>query len=138
VLARTLVVSGVSGGSLAAALYAYSDGNFAAFDERVCALLHGGLQLKIAGRALASPRLFATVAALATSGTAAAGTRTLAAGDAVAAHLPALDRPHRLVRPPWRRFSSATEALVDVFAGLFPDQTLGSAARPRPTPDLKL
>ncbi len=129
VLARTFVVSGVSGGSLAAALYVYSDGNFAAFDARVCALLRGGLQLKIARRAFASPRVLATVASLATSGTAAAGARTLAAGDAVAAHLPALVRPRRLVTPPWRRFSSATEALVDVFAELFPEQTLGSARR---------
>ncbi|MGH2780875.1 MAG: patatin-like phospholipase family protein, partial [Thermoleophilaceae bacterium] len=60
---------------------------------------------------------------------AAAGARTVAAGDSLAAHLPALDRPRRLITPPLRRFSSATEALVDVFAGLFPERTLAGARR---------
>ena len=129
VLERVFVLSGVSGGSLAAALYAYSDGDFAAFDARVCDLLRGGLQLRIARRAFASPRALQTLAALATSGTAAAAARTLAAGDTVAAHLPALGRQRRLITPPWRRFSSETEALLDVFAGLFPEQTLASTRR---------
>jgi integrative and conjugative element protein (TIGR02256 family) len=129
VLERVFVVSGVSGGSLAAALYAYSDGDFAAFDQRVGELLRGGLQLKIARRAFASPRALKTLTSLASSGSAAAGARTLAAGDAILAHLPALDRQRRLITPPWRRFSSASEALIDVFAGLFPEQTLASARR---------
>lgn len=129
VLERVFVLSGVSGGSLAAALYAYSDGDFAAFDVRVCDLLRGGLQLKIARRACASPRALQTLASLVTSGTAAAGARTVAAGDAVAVHIPALDRQRRLITPPWRRYSSATEALVDVLAGLFPERMLGSPRR---------
>lgn len=129
VLERIFVVSGVSGGSLAAALFAYSDGDFADFDHRVCELLRGGLQLRIARRTFVSPRALATLSSLATSGAAAVGARTIAAGDSLAAHLPTLDRPRRQITPPWRRFSSATEALVDVFAGLFPEQTLAGARR---------
>jgi NTE family protein len=85
--------------------------------------------LRIARRAFASPRALATVAALATSAVAAAGARTLSACGALVAHLPGLDRPRHPITPPWRRFSSATEALADVFAGLFPEQTLTSARR---------
>jgi NTE family protein len=61
-------------------------------------------------------------------GAAAAGARTVAAGDSLLAHLP-VDRQRRLISPPWRRFSSATEAVVDVFARLFPERTLSSAGR---------
>lgn len=128
VLERVFVISGVSGGSLAAALYAYSDGDFDAFDSRVCGLLRGGLQLRIARRAYASPRALETLAALLTSGVAAAGARTVAVGDTLLAHL-TVDRQRRLITPPMRRFSSATEALVDVFETLFPEQTLASARR---------
>ena len=129
VLDRVFVLSGVSGGSLAAALFAYTDGDFAAFDRRVCDLLRGGLQLKIARRAFASSRSLQTLASLATSGSAAAGARTLAAFDTVAAHLPVLSRQRRSITPPLRRFSSAAEALVDVFRTLFPEQTLACPRR---------
>ena len=129
VLDRVVVVSGVSGGSLAAALFAYSDGDFAAFEARVLALLRDGLQLQLARRALMSSRAMETAAAVATAGVAAAAARTLAFTNAVLAHMPGLSRDRTPIVPPLRRFSSSAEALVDVFAALFPDQMLTDLRR---------
>jgi NTE family protein len=69
------------------------------------------------------------LAALMSAGTVAVAARTLAAGDAALAHLRAVDRRRHLIAPPLRRFSSVTDALVDVFELLFPDQVLSSARR---------
>jgi NTE family protein len=129
VLDRVSVVSGVSGGSLAAALWAYSDGDFADFDARVRELLGSGLQLRIARRAFASPRALRTVATVLTAGLAALGARALAFADGIAARLPRLKRERRLILPPWRRFSSATEAVADVFDDLFAGKLLSDARR---------
>lgn len=55
-LDRVRVVSGVSGGSVMAALWAYSDDDFESFDARVQALLRRGLARDVAWRALLSRR----------------------------------------------------------------------------------
>jgi NTE family protein len=56
VLDRVRVVSGVSGGSVMSALWAYADDDFDAFDARVRELLRRGLARDIARRALLSRR----------------------------------------------------------------------------------
>lgn len=63
-LSSVRVVSGISGGSLLAAMWAYGPERFDEFDETVVALLRGGLQAELARRAFA-PR----AAARATAGT---------------------------------------------------------------------
>jgi len=56
VLDRVRVISGVSGGSVMAALWAYSHDDFEAFDSRVQAFLRRGLARDITRRALLSRR----------------------------------------------------------------------------------
>jgi predicted acylesterase/phospholipase RssA/molybdopterin/thiamine biosynthesis adenylyltransferase len=56
VLDRVRVISGVSGGSVMTALWAYADDDFDAFDDRVQELLRRGLARGVARRALLSPR----------------------------------------------------------------------------------
>ena len=118
ILSRISVVSGVSGGSLAAALWAYTPGDFAAFDKCVRRLLNDGLQWKIAKRAFVSPRSLKTLATLATSGSAAA-----------ASTLWAVATRHGRRKPPFRRFSSATEAMIDVLERVFESQQLSDQRR---------
>jgi NTE family protein len=129
VLDRVRVVSGVSGGSLAAALWAYSKGDFADFDARICALLADGLQLRLARRAFLSPRALQTMATVATAGMADLGARAVAFGDGLATRLPMLDRRRRLILPPLRRYSSATEAMIDVLDDLFEGRMLADQRR---------
>lgn len=129
ILDRVRVVSGVSGGSLAAALWAYSDLDFADFDERVRRILTEGLQLRLVRRAFLSPRALKTAAAVATAGIADLGARALAFADGVGARLPKLDRERRLILPPLRRYSSATEAMIDVFEELLDGRGLKDARR---------
>jgi len=57
VLEQVAVVSGISGGSLLAAMWAYGPKEFAEFDATVTDLLHKGLQAELAARALAPHRL---------------------------------------------------------------------------------
>jgi len=57
VLPKVQVVSGVSGGSLLAALWAYGPVEFAEFDAFTVDLLRRGMQLEIAGRTLAPHNL---------------------------------------------------------------------------------
>lgn len=57
VLPKVTVVSGISGGSLLAALWAYGPTRFDEFDEQVVALLRRGLQLRLATGTVAPGRL---------------------------------------------------------------------------------
>lgn len=123
VLDRLQVVSGVSGGSLIAALYAYSTEDFDRFDERVCELLRDGLQLQIIRRALASRRLAQALVTRLVAGTAAGGARATGlvrgrlGGDSV-------------VDPPLRRWISRTDAFADVLSRrLFGDMAMSDVAR---------
>ncbi|CAN5521727.1 hypothetical protein BH09ACT4_BH09ACT4_12540 [soil metagenome] len=60
-LRHVTVVSGISGGSLLAAMWAYGPQEFAAFDESVVKLLRDGLQAELVKRA-ASPKLLVATA----------------------------------------------------------------------------
>ncbi|MDP9421364.1 MAG: patatin-like phospholipase family protein [Pseudomonadota bacterium] len=71
VLAKVSVLSAVSGGSVIAALYAYSDEPFPEFEARVLKLLRKGLAWGIARQTLASPETFKIAAALLSAGMAA-------------------------------------------------------------------
>ena len=68
VLSRVSVVSSVSGGSVIAALWAYSDVSFAEFDDRVTQLLKAGLTKGIIHQTLFSLETSKILATLATSG----------------------------------------------------------------------
>lgn len=57
VLDKVTVVSGISGGSLLAALWAYGPSDFHEFDNQVVELLRRGLQLELTARALSPVRL---------------------------------------------------------------------------------
>jgi predicted acylesterase/phospholipase RssA len=74
-LERVQVISGVSGGAIAAAAYAYSQENFADLDARLEELLRRGLQREIMRRSILSPRALNSLAAWAVSGSAALGAR---------------------------------------------------------------
>jgi len=106
-LDRVRVISSVSGGSVLAALYAYSDQPFDRLDLQVQQLLARGLQRDIAARTLLSKRLLQAGGTRLIAGTAAATAR--AAGVVRRRH----DRAQPLA-PPLRRWVSRTDAFVDV------------------------
>ncbi|MCP3860307.1 MAG: patatin-like phospholipase family protein, partial [Phycisphaeraceae bacterium] len=106
------VISGVSGGSIVAALWAYSSGPFDDFDHRVTDLLRRGLTRRIAAKALRPGRLAKTVTATSTAGVASAPNAFLGPGG------------------PLRRWSSNTAALADGFTDLIGDIAMADVARP--------
>ena len=62
VLGKVSVISSVSGGSVIAALYAYTDSSFEEFDAQVVALLRRGLHRSIIRRLFLSRILWGTIA----------------------------------------------------------------------------
>jgi integrative and conjugative element protein (TIGR02256 family) len=124
ILDRVQVISSVSGGSVIAALYAYSQGSFAEFDKSVVALLKRGLQSAIIRR-LAHPagaaKMTGTMALASPAAFAADGARTMASLLSSAIGLRGrkvisfLDKIH----PPFRRWQSATVAFEAVLRDLF-------------------
>lgn len=106
------VISGVSGGSIVAALWAYSSGPFDEFDLRVTDLLRRGLTRRIAAKALRPSRLARTLAATATAGVASLPNAVLGPGG------------------PLRRWSSNTAALEDSLTDLIGDIAMADVARP--------
>ena len=119
VLARVRVISGVSGGGIATAAYAYSHQSFPDLDACIQELLRRGLQREIARRAILHPRAAAAVVARAVSGATALGAR---AGARVARR----ESP----RPTVRRWASRTDALEATLANrLFGSQTLDAPRR---------
>jgi predicted acylesterase/phospholipase RssA len=120
VLDRVAVVSGVSGGSVMSALWAYSVDDFESFDARVCDLLRRGLLVPIARRALLSPRapqgLASRLAASGASALSRAPHRLFNLGRRVTGRA-----RHELPPPPVRRAVSRTDAFADVLA----DRVLG-------------
>ena len=64
VLGDVTVVSGISGGSLLAAMWAYGPDSFSAFDTSVTSLVTAGLQWEIARRAAAPRAVLAEIASL--------------------------------------------------------------------------
>jgi NTE family protein len=96
-------------------MYAYSDGTFDDFEQRVIRLLRGGLVRGIARRALLSPRLARSLGTAATAGIVAIGADMLRLVCSFLAGLTGLrggkgvawiDR----MQPPWRRWVSRTTA----------------------------
>lgn len=77
VLQRVEVISAVSGGAVITGLYAYSEGDFDAFDERVVGLLRSGLSRGIAKEFLLSPRSWAGLPRSILAGMLAAGSSLL-------------------------------------------------------------
>ncbi|MGV9843420.1 patatin-like phospholipase family protein [Streptomyces fungicidicus] len=75
-LDRIRVVSGISGGSLLAALWAYGPPDFADFDARTTDLLRSGLQLDIARQAFTPSAVIRNLTAAARAGTRQLFTRT--------------------------------------------------------------
>jgi integrative and conjugative element protein (TIGR02256 family) len=119
ILDRIRVISSVSGGSVIAALYAYTRGFFADFDASVVALLKSGLQSAILRR-LAHPksaaRMAGTIGFASPAAFAADAARTMVGLVSGATGL----RGRKLVsfldkiQPPLRRWQSATIALEAV------------------------
>jgi NTE family protein len=118
-LHRVQVISGVSGGALLAALWAYGPAEFGAFDELAVAMLRRGLQGKLVRRALRPVPL--TRSLTSTAWTLVASTRrALLPGQATTTgRLPRLRRPTR------------TDALAEVLAAqVFADQRLDAVTHP--------
>jgi integrative and conjugative element protein (TIGR02256 family) len=127
ILDRVQVISSVSGGSVIAALYAYSQGSFAEFDKSVVTLLRRGLQSAIVRR-LAHPadaaKMAGTMAVASTAAFVADSSRAMASLLSSAVGL----RGRRViefidkVHPPFRRWQSATVA----FEAVLRDRLFGS------------
>jgi len=130
-LRRVQVISGVSGGSVMTGAYAYSNDDFASFDERIVELLHRGLTGGIVRRGLFSQSGLRSAATMATSGAAAVAARTASACTGALGLVPGIPR-RRVPRPlpPLRRFSSVTDGLADTLsAELLGDKRLGDRRR---------
>jgi len=110
-------VSGVSGGSVLAALYCYFDDDFETFDARTVELLRRGLQWGIVRRALLSPRFVQAAGTRLVAGTAAGAARAIGfTGRKLGRNTPG--------HPPLRRWVSRSDAFVDVL-----DERLFGTAR---------
>lgn len=113
VLDQVSVVSAVSGGSVLAGMYAYSDESFDEFDYRVTHALSKGLHRAIL-KELFSPQLFARVLV----------TNSISRPIAVLARLAGR-------KPPFRRWASRSDALEAALRReLFNDRKLIDVARP--------
>lgn len=104
-LERVRVISGVSGGAIATAAYAYSHDGFNDFDLRIQELLRRGLQREIARRALLHPHAITALTARIVSTTAALGAGTVARV-----------RRSGTTQPPVRRWATRTDALESTLA----------------------
>lgn len=111
VLERVSVISAVSGGSVIAALYAYTAGSFAEFDKTVQHILRTGLQ-RAAVRHLLSPSLLARVVA----------TNLVSRPVAAMASLVK-------TQAPLRRWASRTDALELALRDHFSDREISQVAR---------
>lgn len=130
VLERVRVVSGVSGGSVIGAIWAYSpDEGFEAFDERVQELLQRGLQGEITRRALVGWRAPQAAGSALIAGGAGAGVRVFTRARRVSARAFNRETPEP-IEPPFRRWVSRTTAFEDALgARLFGDTQLSDPRR---------
>jgi len=118
-LERVQVLSGVAGGAIVAAAYAYGQESFSDFDARLEELLRRGLQREIMRRAVLSPRTLNSFAAWAASATAALGARAMARA-----------RGRLTSGSPIRRWASPTDALeATLTRRLFGEATLETPRR---------
>jgi NTE family protein len=118
-LHRVQVVSGVSGGALLAALWAYGPAEFGAFDDLAVAVLRRGLQSEFVRRALRPVQLTRSLASTAWAMAASAGRALLP------------DEATTTGRLPWLRRPTRTDALAAVLAGrVFADRRLDAVTHP--------
>ncbi len=131
VLDRLEVISAVSGGSVIAALYAYSEGDFADFDRTTVGLLRNGLVRDVVLQSIAPANLLGSVATMLTAGLAAAGSAVFRPMFGALARLIGVERrvPILSIQPPFRRFRSRTIGFEKALDRLFGGQTLVSARR---------
>jgi len=118
-LGRVQVVSGVSGGALLAALWAYGPAEFGVFDELVVGLLRRGLQGELVRRALRPVPLTRDLTSTAWTLTTGTGRALLPGRATTTGRLPRLRRPTR------------TDALADALAArVFADRHLDAVTQP--------
>lgn len=134
VLEKVSVLSAVSGGSVIAALWAYSDEPFEEFDRRVVQMLRKGLVWGIARHTLFSPETVLILACLVTSGLVnAVGTIIRAAISAAGLFRVRGRRLRELSKftaAPMRRFASRTTAFERYLRkSVFQDVTMEQVAR---------
>ncbi len=112
ILEQIKVISGVSGGSVIGALYAYSDGTFEEFDAKVVKILQHGLVGKIAQKWLLSPRIVKSIAASFTAGLPAVAVDMFRWISALFIKFIPGVNPKWLksVQPPFRRWASRSHA----------------------------
>jgi len=134
VLGRLQLVSGVSGGAVIAAMFAYGRESFSAFESRVVSLLVDGLVRRM-GLELLSPSFVASLPWTFVSGvaaTGASGLRLLAKGmERIFRRSDSLGPPwSRRIHPPLIRRFSRTVALERALAkGVFGNAKLGDPRR---------
>src|SRR5438132_1432043 len=101
VLQKVSVISAVSGGSVIAGMYAYSDEDFERFDDRVVSLLRRGLHWSIVRHFLSPPLLARVLVTNLVSGPVAVFAKLLKQ------------------QPPLRRWASRSDALEIALRDLF-------------------
>jgi len=112
ILNSIAAVSGISGGSVLAAAWAYSTDSFEAFDERIQSLLRGGLSGSIIRETFLGPNAVSTVATVATSGVAASAASVLRFALKSAEILRLVPKGlHRRIHSPLVRHASRTTGL---------------------------
>lgn len=134
VLDRVQVISAVSGGSVIAAMYAYSQGAFEEFDRSVVALLKRGMQQDIVRKMLNPAVAARTAGTIALSGSAAVVADISRLALSSASNLFGfrngnLVRGIKNIQPPLRRRGSTTTAFEAVLRDRVFGATLVTAAR---------
>ena len=116
ILEKVEVISAVSGGAVLAALYAYSDNEFAEFDAEVVRLLKSGLQAGILTQVLHPGIFLGSIATWLVAGTSALGA-TVIRESLIKAF--GANPSFRKIQPPFRRWISRTNGLERVLAERF-------------------
>ncbi|MBW1668957.1 MAG: patatin-like phospholipase family protein [Deltaproteobacteria bacterium] len=121
ILDQVEVISGVSGGSIIAAMYAYSNDSFRSFENRVLDLLRNGLVMGIARRWLLSYRLLGSLSTLFVSGIPAITSNLVGPIINGIWKLTLGGKPPQWInriRPPFRRWISRTNAFERALADI--------------------
>jgi integrative and conjugative element protein (TIGR02256 family) len=127
ILDHVQAISSVSGGSVIAAMYAYSRGSFAEFEKSVLRLLKSGLQGAIIRRLMnpvVAAKMGATIALAGSTALVADGARSVTSllSGAIGARGREVVSFIDKIQPPFRRWQSATSA----FEAVLRDQLFGS------------
>lgn len=135
ILTKVTVLSGVSGGSVIAALWAYHDEPFASFDARVQDLLRRGLTWGVARQTFFSPETARIALALIVAGVPAAlgavGRTAIRGLELLGLRSHNLTRIANAISAPVPRFASRTTAFErHLRLNLFGEIKVGDVARP--------